>query len=81
MLQLVERRQGNQLYRNKHFDTALSHYDNAKSILEPLRGNTSEEQQAIDMNLVKVYLNIAAVHLAQQLFGKAIAWCTKAFND
>ena len=78
LLQLTERRQGNQHYRQKHFDTALAHYDNARSILEPLASNAAEEQQEIDMNMVKVYLNIAAVHLAQQLFGKAIAWCTKA---
>ncbi len=78
VLQLTERRQGNQHYRQKHFDTALAHYENARSILEPLASNAADEQQEIDMNLVKVYLNIAAVYLAQQLFGKAIAWCTKA---
>ncbi|DBA96742.1 hypothetical protein WJX77_011474 [Trebouxia sp. C0004] len=75
---LTERRQGNQCYRQKHFETALVHYNNARSILEPLASNAAEEQQEIDMNVVKVYLNIAAVHLAQQLFGKAIAWCAKA---
>jgi len=78
VMQLTERRQGNQHYRQKHFDMALTHYDNARSILEPLASNAAEEQQEIDVNVVKVYLNIAAVHLAQQLFGKAIAWCTKA---
>ncbi len=78
VLQLTERRQGNQHYRQKHFDTALAHYENARSILEPLASKAAEEQQEIDMNLVKVYLNIAAVYLTQQLFGKAIAWCTKA---
>jgi len=77
-VQLTERRQGNQHYRQKQFDTALAHYENARSILEPLASKAAEEQQEIDMNLVKVYLNIAAVYLAQQLFGKAIAWCTKA---
>ena len=77
-LQLAERRQGNQHYRQKHFDTGLAHYENARSILESLASNAAEEQQEIDLNLVKVYLNIAAVYLAQQLFGKAIAWCTKA---
>ncbi|DBA65903.1 TPA: hypothetical protein ACH3X2_002929 [Trebouxia sp. C0005] len=75
---LTERRQGNQHYRQKHFDTALAHYENARSILEPLSSNAAEEKQEIDINLVKVYLNIAAVYLTQQLFGKAIAWCTKA---
>ena len=77
VMQLTERRQGNQHYRQKHFDTALAHYNNARSILESLASNAAEEQQEIDTNLVKVYLNIAAVYLAQQLFGKAIAWCTK----
>lgn len=78
VLQLTERRQGNQHYRQKQLDTALAHYENARSILEPLASKAAEEQQEIDMNLVKVYLNIAAVYLTQQLFGKAIAWCTKA---
>ena len=79
-LQLLERRQGNQHYKKRQFDTALTHYINAVSILEPLQACTSEEQQELEMNLNKAYLNIAAVHLTQQYFGKAITWSTKALQ-
>ena len=78
VLQVTERRQGNHHYRQKQFDTALAHYDNARSVLEPLKGCPAEEQAEIDTHLVKVYLNMAAVYLAQQLFNAAISWCSKA---
>ena len=79
-MQLLERRQGNQHYRNRHFDTALTHYNNAVSILEPLQACTTEEQQEVDLNLSKAYLNIAAVYLARKLLSKAVTWSTKALQ-
>ena len=78
VVQVTERTRGNQHYRQKQFDIALAHYDNARLVLEPLKGCPAEEQQEVDTNLVKVYLNMAAVYLFQQLFSAAIAWCSKA---
>ncbi|KAL0049543.1 hypothetical protein WJX82_004461 [Trebouxia sp. C0006] len=63
---LTERRQGNQHYRQKHFDTALAHYENARSILEPLASKAAEEQQEIDMNLVKHTLADTTTRMQQQ---------------
>ena len=76
----MERRQGNQHYRQQDFAAALVHYNNAISILEPLKGCAAEYQEEIDTNVVKAYLNIAALHLAKQYYGQAIAWCTKALT-
>ena len=79
-VQLLERRQGNQHYKTKDFDTALTHYNRAVLLLEPLQAGGAEEQQELDNNLVKAYLNIAAVYLTQQYFGKAVAYCNKALR-
>ena len=49
-------------------------------MLELISGCSSEEQQEVDSNLVKVFLNIAAVRLEEQYYGDAICWCTKALQ-
>ena len=77
---LLERRQVNQHYKTKDFDTALTHYNRPVLLLEPLQAGGAEEQQELDNNLVKAYLNIAAVYLTQQYFGKAVAYCNKALR-
>lgn len=79
-MQLIERRQGNTHYGKRHFTEALEHYSKAASMLEVIRGHAAEEQQEVDTNLGKVYLNIAAVHLQQQYYGEATTWCTKALK-
>lgn len=79
-VQLIERRQGNSHYKKRHFTEALEHYSKAVSMLEVVKGRAAEEQQEVDMNLGKVYLNIAAVHLQQQYCGEATMWCTKALK-
>ena len=79
-MQLTERQKGNARYKKSDFPNALEHYSNAVSILEPITGRAAEEQQEVDANLVKAYLNIAAVHLQEQHYGTAIAWCTKALK-
>ncbi|KAL0032401.1 hypothetical protein WJX79_009627 [Trebouxia sp. C0005] len=71
---LTERRQGNQHYRQKHFDTALAHYENARSILEPLSSNAAEEKQEIDINLVKnakALLRRAKAHIGRHNYQNA----------
>lgn len=79
-MQLTQRRQGNILYQESRFADALKHYSSAMSMVEPITGRADQEQQEVDANLVKVYLNIAAVHLQQQHHGAAITWCTKALK-
>lgn len=79
-VQLIERRQGNMHYDKRHFTAALEHYSKAASMLEVIKGRAAEEQQEVDANLGKVYLNIAAVHLQQQYYGEATMWCTKALK-
>ena len=79
-MQLIERRQGNVHYKKRHFTDALQHYSKAVSMLEVIKGRVAEEQQEVDLNLGKVYLNIAAVHLQQQYYGEAKRWCTKALK-
>lgn len=79
-MQLIERRQGNVHYKKKQFTQALEHYSKAVSMLEVIKGRAAEEQQEVDINLGKAYLNIAAVHLQQQYYGEANLWCTKALK-
>ena len=79
-MQLIERRQGNEQYKRRLFTHTLQHYSKAASMLEAIKGRASEEQQEVDMNLGKVYLNIAAVYLQQRLYGEATMWCTKALK-
>ena len=80
LLQLLERRQGNKLYKDKHCTEALQHYHTALSMLQPITGRPEQEQQEVDANLVKTYLNIAAVHVQQHLYKEATHWCTKALK-
>lgn len=49
-------------------------------MLEAIKGRVAEEQQEVDGNLGKAYLNIAAVHLQQHFYGEATIWCTKALK-
>lgn len=79
-MQLIERRQGNVQYKKRLFTEALQHYNKAASMLKAIKGRVAEEQQEVDANLGKVYLNIAAVHLQEQYYGEATTWCTKALK-
>lgn len=79
-MQLIERRQGNAQYKKKLFTRALQHYNKAASMLEAIKGRVAEEQQEVDANLGKVYLNIAAVNLQEQYYGEVIMWCSKALK-
>ena len=50
MLQLMERRKGNEQYRAKEFAAAKHHYERAKTILEAVRGLGQAEQDEITTN-------------------------------
>lgn len=79
-MQLTQRQKGNLHYKKSDFPNALEYYTNAVSILESITGRAAEEQQEVDANLVKAYLNMAAVYLQEQHYGAAIGWCTKALE-
>jgi len=49
-MQLVERRKGNERYREREFAPAKNHYERAKSILDMVRGQGQAEQDEIDSN-------------------------------
>ena len=75
---LEERRKGNDLYRERKFESALKQYERALGIVELVVGMSSEDQKEVDKNRISTYLNIGAVHLAQKNSGEAVKFCTKA---
>ena len=80
MLQLVERRQGNQRYKAKNFTAARHHYERAKSIVDLVRGEGPREQDEIDLNRMTILLNLAALFLATKENAEAVQYCTQALQ-
>ncbi|KAI7845680.1 hypothetical protein COHA_000794 [Chlorella ohadii] len=78
--QLTERRKGNDAYRNGDYAKALHHYERALSVVELVQGLSRADQAEVDVNRLAVYLNLAAVHMAQKEFGAAVTFCDKALE-
>ena len=78
--QLVERRRGNQRYQAADFVAAKHCYERAKGILDLIQGQGAAEQEEIDVNRIKILLNMAALHLATREYSKAASFCTEALQ-
>lgn len=78
--QLTERRQGNQAYKQRDFAKALHHYERAQAVVEFVQGLTRVDQAEVDINRVVTNLNLAALSLATQEFGRAVEYCDKALE-
>ncbi|KAF8070900.1 hypothetical protein HT031_000981 [Scenedesmus sp. PABB004] len=72
---LAERHAGNAAFRRADLGAALHHYSRALAIVSFVVGASADDQAEVEANRAAVQLNIAAVHLAQQDFGAAVAAC------
>ncbi|PRW44423.1 Peptidyl-prolyl cis-trans isomerase D [Chlorella sorokiniana] len=77
---LTERRKGNDAYRSGDYVKALHHYERAAAIVELVQGLSRADQAEVDINKVAIYLNLAAVHMAQKEYGAAVGFCDKALE-
>lgn len=77
---LTERRQGNEKYRAGDLIGALAHYERAAAVVDFVKGLSRADQAEVDVNKVAVYLNIAAVRMAQGEYGAAVEKCTAALD-
>lgn len=76
--QLAERRKGNEAYRARRWEEALRAYTRAAAVVEFVEGLSRADQAEVEANRVAVYCNLAALHLATQAYGEAVAACDKA---
>lgn len=80
LLQLAERRKGNDAYRARDYKTALHHYERAKSVVDLVQGLSQADQIEVILNKIAVNCNIAAVRLATQDYGAAVKACNDALE-
>jgi hypothetical protein len=66
-LQLSERQAGNKAYKQQQYAAALQHYQRARAVVNFVVGCSADEQAEVQANKATVLLNIAAVHMAQQV--------------
>ncbi|WIA11452.1 hypothetical protein OEZ85_011569 [Tetradesmus obliquus] len=75
---LSERHTGNKAYKQQQWAAALQHYQRALAVVNFVVGRSADEQAEVTANKAAVLLNIAAVHMAQQEWGAAVACCDEA---
>lgn len=66
-MQLAERQAGNRAYRQQQYETAMQHYQRALAVVNFVVGSNAADQAEVQHNKASVLLNIAAVHMAQQV--------------
>lgn len=70
--QLSERHTGNKAYKQQQWAAALQHYQRALAVVNFVVGRSADEQAEVTANKAAVLLNIAAVHMAQQVRRRAV---------
>jgi hypothetical protein len=73
--QLSERQAGNRAYKQQQYTAALQHYQRALAVVNFVVGSSADEQAEVTANKGAVLLNIAAVHMAQQVGGLHACMC------
>jgi hypothetical protein len=71
--QLTERHAGNKAYKQQQYAAALQHYQRALAVVNFVVGCSADEQAEVLANKAAVLLNIAAVHMAQQVRSCAVS--------